>query len=58
MLNSAAEGCRFPNFREGYVGVVGYWWPVVTGVQRNAGARCQGQGRRQVDLEVAKIIIA
>ena len=58
MLNSAAEGCRFPNFREGYVGVVGYGWPVVTGVYRYAGARCQSKSGRQVDLVVAKKIIA
>jgi len=58
VLNSAAEGCCFPNFREGYVGVVGYWRPVVAGVQRYPRARREGQGRRQVDLISAEIIIA
>jgi hypothetical protein len=57
VLNSAAEHCRFPNFRYGYVGIIGYRRPVVTGVQRYAGARRQGQGGRQVDLEITKKII-
>ena len=58
MANSSAEVCRWPNFRNAYVAVVGYRLPVVTDVQGNSSTRCQGQGRRQVNLEITKIVIA
>jgi hypothetical protein len=58
LSNSCAEVCLWPNFRNANVAVVGYRLPIITDVQGNSGTRCQGQRRRQVDLEIAKIVIA